>query len=130
MYKMDLSQRTEFLPVTTLFFWKFCFSLRTSYKGLIWCANDPNAHIYNFRKHWSFIWQYFFPVSILKKQCLEIQEMSLFSKLMLLTIVEHLTNILMCFLLGKFLSEIHEYLQKSEKFSLWMHILLLATHAI
>ena len=32
-------------PVTALLFWKFCFSLRTSYKVLIWCANDPNAYI-------------------------------------------------------------------------------------
>ena len=33
------------LPVTSLFFWKFCFSLRNSYKELIWCTNDPNANI-------------------------------------------------------------------------------------
>ena len=33
------------LPGTTLFFWKFCFSLRASYKELIWCTNDRNAHI-------------------------------------------------------------------------------------
>ena len=38
------------LPVTTFFFWKFCFSLRTSYKGLIWCTNDPNAHIPTFSR--------------------------------------------------------------------------------
>ena len=55
------------LPVTTLFFQKFCFSLRTSYKELIWCTNYPNAHIHTFRKHWSFVWQSFFPVSNLKK---------------------------------------------------------------
>ena len=48
------------------FFWKFCFSLRTSSKELIWCANDPNAHIRTFCKCWSFIWGYFFTVSILK----------------------------------------------------------------
>ena len=29
------------LPVTTSFFKKLCFSLRTSYKELIWCTNDP-----------------------------------------------------------------------------------------
>ena len=33
------------LPVTTLLFRKFCFSLRTSYKELIWCTNDPYAHM-------------------------------------------------------------------------------------
>ena len=53
-------------PVSTLFFWKFCFSLRTSSKELIWCSNEPNAHIRTFCKHWNFIWQCFFPVSILK----------------------------------------------------------------
>ena len=53
------------LPVTNLFFWKFCFSFRTSYKELIWCTNEPNAHIRTFRKRWSFIWRCFFPVSIL-----------------------------------------------------------------
>ena len=51
------------LPVTT--FWKFCFSLRTSYKEFIFCTNYPNVHIHTFRKRWSFIWLCFFPVSIL-----------------------------------------------------------------
>ena len=54
------------LPVTTLFFRKFCFSLRTSYKKLIWCANHPNVHIHTFRERWSFILGCFFPVSIFK----------------------------------------------------------------
>ena len=53
------------LPVTTLFFRKFCFSLKTSYKELIWCTNDPDAHIRTFYKRWSFIWRCFFPMSIL-----------------------------------------------------------------
>ena len=35
-------------------FWRFCFSLRTSYKELIWCTNDPNVHTHTFRKRWSF----------------------------------------------------------------------------
>ena len=39
-------------------FLKFCFSLRTSYKELIWYTNYPNAHIHTFQKHWSFIWGY------------------------------------------------------------------------
>ena len=55
------------LPVTTLLFWKFCFGLRTSYKELTWCTNYPNVHIHTFRKRWSFIWGYFFPMSILKE---------------------------------------------------------------
>ena len=54
----------ELLPVTTLFFWNFCFSLRTSYKELIWRPNHPNVHIRIFCKRWSFIWRCFFPVSI------------------------------------------------------------------
>ena len=53
------------LPVTALFFWKFCFGLRTSYKELIWCSNDPNDHVRSFCKCWSFMWRCFFPVSIL-----------------------------------------------------------------
>ena len=53
------------LLVTTLLFWRFCFSLRTSYKVLIWCINDPNTDIRTFFKHWSFIWRCFFPLSIL-----------------------------------------------------------------
>ena len=56
------------LPATTLLFWKVCFSLRTSNKELIWCTNNPNAHIPTFCKRWSFILRCFFPVSILKRQ--------------------------------------------------------------
>ena len=55
------------LPATTLFYWIFCFSRRTSYKELICCTSNPNAHICPFCKRWSFIWRCFFPVSILKK---------------------------------------------------------------
>ena len=53
------------LPVTTSFFWKFCFSLRTFCKELIWCTSNPNVHIHIFCKSCNFIWQYFFPVSFL-----------------------------------------------------------------
>ena len=64
------------LPITTLFFWKFCFSLRTSYKELILCTNDLKAHIRTFIKRWSFIWRFFFSVSILKEFILiEIKEL-------------------------------------------------------
>ena len=38
------------------FCWKFCFSLRTSFKKLICCTNDPNANCPTFCKRWSFIW--------------------------------------------------------------------------
>ena len=42
-------------------FWKFCFSLRTSYKEMVWCIKNPNDHIRTFCQRWSFIWRYFFP---------------------------------------------------------------------
>ena len=54
------------LPVTTLSFWKFCFSSRTSYQEFVWCINEPNAY-WTFCKRWYFIWWCFFPVSILNK---------------------------------------------------------------
>ena len=60
------STKNGILLVTTSFFWRFCFSLRTPYKELIWCTIDPNAHTRTFCKRWSFIWRCFFPVSILK----------------------------------------------------------------
>ena len=47
------------LPVTALFFRKFCFSLRTSYKELILYTIDPNAHIPTFCKLFfdgAFLW--------------------------------------------------------------------------
>ena len=44
------------LPVTILFFRKFCLNLITSYKELIWYNRHPNVHIHTFRKRWSFIW--------------------------------------------------------------------------
>ena len=53
------------LPVTNLFFWKFCFSIKTSYNDLIWCINYPNVPIHTFCKRRSFIWLCFFPVNIL-----------------------------------------------------------------
>ena len=71
-YKMNLSRRTDFCQLLFYFlFWKFCFNFDfvfgTSYKELIWCTNDPNAQIRTFCKCWSFIWQCFFPLSILNK---------------------------------------------------------------
>ena len=47
------------LPVTALFFRKFCFSLRTSCKELILYTIDPNAHIPTFCKLFfdgAFLW--------------------------------------------------------------------------
>ena len=43
------------LPVTTLVFRKFCFSLRTLYNELIWSTSRPKVHTHAFRKRWSFI---------------------------------------------------------------------------
>ena len=45
---------------------KIFFSVRTSYKELIWCDNYPNDHIHTFLTRWSFIWGCLFSVSILK----------------------------------------------------------------
>ena len=38
-----------------LFYKKFYFSLRTSYKELILCTSYSNVHIHTFQKSWSFI---------------------------------------------------------------------------
>ena len=48
------------LPVTTLFFWQFCFTFRTSYKELIWCTNYSNVHILTFHKRGLFLKSTFF----------------------------------------------------------------------
>ena len=47
------------------------FSYKTSYEEIICCSNYPNVHIHTFRKHLSFIWVYFLPVSNLKR-CLRL----------------------------------------------------------
>ena len=61
----------EWSFVSNYFFWKICFRFRTSQKGLIWCTNHPNIIICIFRKHWSLFLGRFFPVSILRNNCLE-----------------------------------------------------------
>ena len=61
----ELITKSGVLTVTTLFSWKFCFSLRTSCKELTWYKNYPYVHIHTFRKGWGFIWGFFFLVSIL-----------------------------------------------------------------
>ena len=65
--KLTYHRKRSFVSNYFTIFRRFCFSLRTSYKVLIWCTNDPNAHILIFCKCWSFIWRCFFPVSILKE---------------------------------------------------------------
>ena len=57
--------KSEVLTITTLFFWKFCFSSKTWNKESIWCTNHLNVYIHTFWRCWSFIWGCFFPVSIL-----------------------------------------------------------------
>ena len=59
-------KKNDILPVTILFFRKFYFILRTSYKEFIWCIDHPNVHIHTSRKRWNFVWGCPFPVSILK----------------------------------------------------------------
>ena len=73
--------KNEVLPETTLFFQKFCFSLRNSYKELIWCTYDLNVHIHTFEKRWSFVWVCFFPVNILKTHRVFINRNSVFADL-------------------------------------------------
>ena len=55
----------------------FLFQLNISHKELIWCTNDPNFYICTFCKCWSFIWQCFFPVSILKHFRIDSEQKSL-----------------------------------------------------
>ena len=38
--------KDDILPVTILFFWKFCFSLRTSHEELIWRTNYLKMSIF------------------------------------------------------------------------------------
>ena len=63
--KWTYNNKKKVLPVATWFSGKFCFSLRTSYKELIWWTKERNVHFHIFPKPRSFIWG-FFPVSILK----------------------------------------------------------------
>ena len=71
--------KNRVLTVITLFVWKFCFSLRTSYKELIWCTSDSNAHIPTFCIRWNFIRGCFFLVSILKVPQYTYKALSMFS---------------------------------------------------
>ena len=53
--------KNRVLPVATLFLRKLCFSLRNSYKELIWCTNRLNTHIYTFLKCCGFYLRFLFP---------------------------------------------------------------------
>ena len=66
MGSINWTKLNRVLPVTALLFQKSYFSLRTLYKEVIWCSNQPSVHFHTFQKHWSFIWGFFFSVSILK----------------------------------------------------------------
>ena len=77
------------LPVIFLFFKTILSSIRMTYKELTWCANYANVHIRLFRKRWSFIWGYFFPVSILN---ITSKYLSIFSNKSLACWVVHITR--------------------------------------
>ena len=64
--RMGSTKWTYLKKITPLCFWKFCFSIRTSYEELVWCTNYPNIHIHPFRKGWRYIWRCFLTVIILK----------------------------------------------------------------
>ena len=44
-----LIKKNGVLPVTTLLFWKFCFSLGTSHKDLIWYYTHTHTHTHTHR---------------------------------------------------------------------------------
>ena len=70
---MGSTKWTYLKKMTPLCFWKFCFSIRTSYEELVWCTNYPNIHIHPFHKGWRYIWRCFLTVIILKfwfRRCL------------------------------------------------------------
>ena len=55
-------------PVTSLLSWKFYFGLKTFYKKSVWCTNYITFHIHTFWKHWSSIWGFSFPLSIINSK--------------------------------------------------------------
>ena len=63
--KSTYHKERSFVSNYFIFLKTFLFSLRTSYKELIWCTNDPNVYIRTFCRSWSFIWRWFFSVGIL-----------------------------------------------------------------
>ena len=57
--------KNEVLPVTTLFFWKFCFSLRTSYRSWFDVRKTQMPTLLLSVSTGVFIFRSFFPVSII-----------------------------------------------------------------
>ena len=66
-----MNSKSHIVLLLTTFFWKFYFSLWTSYKELIWCSNAPDVNISIFCRHWSCTWRFFFPVSVIKHNNLQ-----------------------------------------------------------
>ena len=52
--------------------------IHSMYKELIWCINYSNVYIHTSCKRWSFIWECFFPVKILKVLLFICSKFSLF----------------------------------------------------
>ena len=65
--KIGLSQKTEFCLWQLRFYGCFFFQYKILFKELICCINCPNVHFHTFCKCLSFIWWYFFSLSILKR---------------------------------------------------------------
>ena len=40
----SITKKNETLPVTPLFVWKTCYSIKTSYIEFVWCTNYPNVY--------------------------------------------------------------------------------------
>ena len=90
------------LPVIFLFFKKILSSIRITYKELIWCANYANVHIRPFCKRSSFLWGYFFPVSILN---ITSKYLSIFSNKSLACWVVHIARyFLSCYFCSRYSS--------------------------
>ena len=74
--KTSRMRSTGVLSLTTLFFWKFNFGIRTFYKKLIQYTNYPSINIHTARKRLSFIRECVLPVSILKENHLPLMTVS------------------------------------------------------
>ena len=70
---------------------------------MIWCINNPKAHIHTFCKRWSFIWRCFFRLSILK-----------YSKVLWLQFFENVSSIAFPSFYDILLRSIHQHLQNNE----------------
>ena len=63
--KWTYKNKERCLASNYFIFLKILFQFKNLYKELIWCTNNQGAHIPTFCKRWSFIWQRFFPLSML-----------------------------------------------------------------